>query len=186
MLFCSSPRVRPCRWECSFHPLWVRSSYPLWVRSSVIHHAVLDFGIIQSGHVYLDCWFYCLDELLARPRADPRVLLRTFSHVLRVVWWSPSTTLPPPPRAARVEGVFPEPGCSGSAFFSAWSWVPPCRVCDHSRPSSGTLRRWSLCLEGLYRKRRSAPFVRHCSAWLPAIVHCGPPSFHALTCGLLD
>ena len=31
-------------------------------------------------------------------------------------------------------------------------------------------RRWSLCLEGLYRKRRSAPLVRLCSARLPAIV----------------
>ena len=32
-------------------------------------------------------------------------------------------------------------------------------------------RRWSMCLEGLYRKRRSAPLVRLCSARLPAIVH---------------
>ena len=31
---CSSARVCPCSWECSFHPLWVRSS--------VIHHDVLD------------------------------------------------------------------------------------------------------------------------------------------------
>ena len=28
MLFCSSARVRPCCWECSFHPLRVRSSLP--------------------------------------------------------------------------------------------------------------------------------------------------------------
>ena len=41
-------------------------------------------------------WFvkglHCLDELFARPRADPRVLFRTLLHVLRVVRWSPSTT----------------------------------------------------------------------------------------------
>ena len=35
-----------------------------------IHRAVLVFGFIQSGRVFLDCWLYCLDELLARPRAD--------------------------------------------------------------------------------------------------------------------
>ena len=35
---------------------------------------------------------FCLNELLARLRAEPRVL-RTLLHVLRVVWWSPSTTL---------------------------------------------------------------------------------------------
>ena len=37
--------------------------------------------------------------------------------------------------------------------------------------SLGTPRRWSLCLEGLCRKRRSAPLVKLCSARLPAIVH---------------
>ena len=44
-----------------------------------------------------------LNEVFARSRADPRVL-RTLLHVLRVVWWSPSTTLSLPLRAARVEG----------------------------------------------------------------------------------
>ena len=41
-------------------------------------------------------WFvkglHCLDELFARPRADPRVFFRTLLHMLRVVQWSPSTT----------------------------------------------------------------------------------------------
>ena len=96
------------------------------------------------------------------------------THVFCMVWESPAP--------ARVEGVSPELGCSGSAFFSARSWVPPCRVCDHSRALQGKSRRWSLCLEGLL----SALFVGHCCARLPAIVHCGPPSAHALTCGLLD
>ena len=32
-------------------------------------------------------------------------------------------------------------------------------------------RRWSLCLEGLYRKRRYENLVKLCSARLPAIVH---------------
>ena len=41
----------------------------------------------------------------------------------------------------------------------------------HSCASLGTPRRCSLCLEGLYRKRRSTPLVRLCSARLPAIVH---------------
>ena len=41
----------------------------------------------------------------------------------------------------------------------------------HFCASLGTPRRWSLCLEGLYRKRRSAPLVRRCSARLPTIVH---------------
>ena len=71
--------------------------------------------------------------------------------------------------------------CKG-CVFPARSWIPPCRVCGHSCASPGTPRRWSLCLEGLL----SAPFVGLCSARFPAIVHCGPPSAHALTCGLLD
>ena len=41
-----------------------------------------------------------LNELFARSRAEPRVL-RTLLHVLRVVRWSPSTTLSPL-RALRV------------------------------------------------------------------------------------
>ena len=40
------------------------------------------------------------DELFARPRADPRDLFRTLLHVLRVMWWSPSTTLSPSARCA--------------------------------------------------------------------------------------
>ena len=46
----------------------------------------------------------CLDEPLARPRADPRALLRTHSHVLRI-----SRTL-------------------WATVSSAWSRIPPCRV----------------------------------------------------------
>ena len=89
----------------------------------------------------------CLDEPVARPRADPRALLRTHSHVLRV----------------------------SRALFGtvslAWSWIPPCRVWSTFCASPGMPRRWSLGLEGLYRKRRSAPFVGLCSALFPAIVH---------------
>ena len=59
-----------------------------------------------------------------------------------------------------------------ATVFSAWSWVPPCRV-------------WQSCVrrqehpwlehgrESLYRKRRSAPCDGLCSARRPAIVHCG-------------
>ena len=45
-----------------------------------------------------------LRQGLGFPRADPRVHLRTFSHVLRVVWESPAPTLrktPPPPGTVR-------------------------------------------------------------------------------------
>ena len=54
------------------------------------------------------------DDLFARPRADPRVLFRTLLHVLRVVWWSPSTTLSPL-RALRVWRVVVSRARSGSS-----------------------------------------------------------------------
>ena len=98
------------------------------------------------------------------------------SHVLRVVWWSPSTTLPPPPRAARVEGCVPRARLP-------WFGVLLGMVVGSAVPSMGTLSSVvgnAPSLESLPRRSvpqtvRSAPFVRHCSAWLPAIVHCGPP-----------
>ena len=40
-------------------------------------------------------------------------------------------------------------------------------MCCHFCASPGTPRCWSLCLEGLYRKRRTVPLVRLCSAWFP-------------------
>ena len=43
----------------------------------------------------------------------------------------------------------------------------------HFCASLGTPRRWSLCLEGLYRKRRSAPLVRLCSPRDRALVCSG-------------
>ena len=55
--------------------------------------------LLQRDIAFLSCsataWLraFGLNELLARSRADPRVLFRTLLHVLRVVWWSPSTTL---------------------------------------------------------------------------------------------
>ena len=123
----------------------------------------------------------CHDKLFTRPpRADPRVHHRTLSHVLRVVWESNptlrKTTLSPSSYCAK-RSVIPELGCSGSVQSSVGhivvgmivdSAVP--RV-DHFCASLRMPRRWSLCLEGLYRKRRSAPFLRLCSARLPAIVH---------------
>ena len=66
----------------------------------------------------------CLVEPLARPRADPRVLLCTLCHVLllsthlhvlRVVGWTDEHHCLSPPRAACVEGASPELGCSGSS-----------------------------------------------------------------------
>ena len=110
-------------------------------------------------------WFVkglrCLDELFARPRADPRVLFRTVLHVLRVVRWSPSTTRSPPLRTLRVErALSPELGCFELSFHSR-----------HGRE----LRR-AACVATLVRgqehlvaepvPRRSA----HCA--FPAIVHC--------------
>ena len=48
----------------------------------------------------------------------------------------------------------------GRGFRRAHVW-------SHFCASLRMPRRWSLCLEGLYRKRRSAPLVRLCSARLP-------------------
>ena len=199
MLFCSSARVRPCCWECSFLPLWVRSCLPavgplFWLLVS---------GIIQSGRVYPDCWLQlelcslpgvaaCECVSLA-PRAPTSHRLRSVIpisripsplHVLTHVFDSACSLTccsrsgsPQPhrltPSALHVQRCPPELECSGSSLhFSAWSWTPPCRVCGHSCASPGTPRRWSLCLEGLL----SAPFVGLCFARFPAIVHCGPPS----------
>ena len=73
--------------------------------------------------------------------------------------------------------MIPELGCSGSVQSSVGHLVIG-MVVDSAVPrvvhfcaSLGTPCRWSLCLEGLYRKRRSASFVGLCSARLPAIVH---------------
>ena len=46
-----------------------------------------------------------------------------------------------------------------------------CRVWSTFARRLGTLRRWSLCLESLHHKRRSAPLVRFCSVRHPATVH---------------
>ena len=92
-------------------------------------------------------------------RADPRVhFFRTFLHVLRVVRWYPTPLAPLP--SARC-------ACRGRCFQSSCA-------------SLGTPRCWSLCLEGLYRKRRTAPLVRLCSAWFPrssTVVLPSPPGF---------
>ena len=79
------------------------------------------------------------------------------------------------------KAVIPELGCSGSVQSSVQSSVGHLvvgMVVDsavarvvHFCASLRMPRRWSLCLEGLYRKRRSAPLVRPCSARLPAILH---------------
>ena len=81
----------------------------------------------------------CLDEPLARPRADPLAPLRTHSQVLRVS-----------------RALYPR---HGRGFCRA-ACGP--LLCVAGNASS---------LEGLYRKRRSAPFIRLCSALFPAIVH---------------
>ena len=77
-------------------------------------------------------------------RADPRVHFRTFLHVLRVVKWYPTPLAPLSARCA----------CRG-------------RCLQSSCASPGTPRCWSLCLEGLCRKRRTVPLVRLYSAWFP-------------------
>ena len=82
-----------------------------------------------------------------------------------------------PSRHCAWRSVIPELGCSGSVQRSVGHLVVG-MVVDSAVPrvvhicaSLGMPRRWSLCLEGLYRKRRSAPSVRLCSARLPSIVH---------------
>ena len=90
--------------------------------------------------------------------------LRTLSRVLRVVWDSEEDSSPS--RHCAWKQVIPELG-----------W-PPCRRHGRGfrRATCGPLLRVAgnassgLCLEGLYRKRRSAPLVRLCSARIPAIV----------------
>ena len=63
--------------------------------------------------------------------------------------------------------------------------------CGHSCASPGRLRRWSLCLKGLCRKRRSTPFVgfaQLCFQRSRTVVHCGsfelcfPAAFLAASC----
>ena len=128
--FVSSPRAHPCCWVCSF----------------VIHHVVLVCPVTTlpfelcplSGFAARECVILaprapnshhqcnvmprvhqglgCLDEPLARPRADPRALLRTHSHVLRVS------------RALL------------ATVSLAWSWIPPC-----DSPQLSPLR-LALCL----------------------------------------
>ena len=204
LLFYSSARVHPCCWEYSFHPLWVRSSGFLSPESSnpamFTHTAGFSLSCVRSPASLLASVSVSPCERRTHTTCEALVSLRTYVvsrnpslvHVLANVFdsacsltccsWSgsPQPHRHTPPRCACIG--FPELGCSGSSSFSAWSWTPPCRVCGHSCASPGTPRRWSLCLEGLL----SAPFVRLCSAWFPAIVHCGPPSAHSLTCGLLD
>ena len=103
VLFCSSARVclvlgilfSPAVGPLFFtrcgsallYPLWVRSSYPPWVRSSVIHHGVLDLWRLRLP----------VDSLLSSTELLASCLLHhpvwsCSLHVLRVVWWSPSTT----------------------------------------------------------------------------------------------
>ena len=93
------------------YPLWVRSFQP-FVLACPLELAACEYVSLAPRAPYshrlrsVVPWFvkgwHCLDELFARPRADPRVLFRTLLHVLRVVRWSPSTTRSPPLRALRV------------------------------------------------------------------------------------
>ena len=91
----------PAVGKCSFHPLWVRSSSFFSLASSNLAMFAQTVGFSWS----------CV-------RSTASLRLRTLFHVLRVDWWSPSTTHSPPPRAARVEGVSPELVCSGSSLLS--------------------------------------------------------------------
>ena len=64
-----------------------------------------------------------------------------------------------------------DPGTQLATLWSALSWIPPCHVWSTFVRRWECLVRWSLCLEGLYHKRRSAPLVKLCSPRLPSIVH---------------
>ena len=115
--FVSSPRAHPCCWVCSsvIHHVVLVSSSRLCLSSCVRSTAAARECVIlaprapNSHHLCnvmprFHQGLGCLDEPLARPRADPHALLRTHSHVLRVS------------RALL------------ATVSSAWSWIPPCRV----------------------------------------------------------
>ena len=107
--------VFACCWLCSSHQLCAPLFPPaatsltstfLSTCSSSFHNCFarqlwqLSVASLATRRCFHELFLESPDELCARPRADPRVLLRTLIHVLRVVWWSPA---PPfsPPRAAR-------------------------------------------------------------------------------------
>ena len=113
--------------------------HPLWVRSFVIHHVVLDQHPSrysgsqaslpcrrQSSFIDRSSGFLSFSPASSNlamfaqtvgfswscVRSTASLRLRALFHVLRVDWYSP------PPRAARVEDVFPELVCSGSSLLS--------------------------------------------------------------------
>ena len=102
----------------------------------------------------------CLDELVARPCADPRVLHTpshvllpsTHLHVLRVACWTDQHDSLSPPRAARGGR---SPCHQSSVGIRVLGMVVDSAVprMVHSCASPGTPRRWSLCPQGLHRKR---------------------------------
>ena len=84
--------------------------------------------------------------------------------------------------------MVPELCCSGSVQCSVGHLVVR-MVVDYAVPRVvhfcaplGIPCRWSLCLESLYRKRRSSPFVRLCSAFRDRALVCSGSSCFRLGC----
>ena len=133
-------------------------------RPSVIHHVVL---VLRCPTTLFSSLRHALREPSARPRADPRVLLRTLS----LTCCARSGGLPAPPSAPSARCACR--GCVSRARLatvsSAWSWIPPCHVW------STFVRRWERLVAGATALKvctaKSAPFIRLCSALFPAIVH---------------
>ena len=122
MLFCSFARVRPCRWECSFHPLWVRSFdffSPASSNLAILPKLLTSVGAVFAPRRRVDFSWSCVRSTASlRDGVAARSSLRlrtTLFHVLRVDLVVSAPHTPPLPRAVRVEGVFPEVVCSGSS-----------------------------------------------------------------------